>query len=78
MKIVVKKTCNLAIGVLVKKNQNTICLDIFNKLNEVLVLGNYGYGYYPEINVLLWNNFGCVYKRMDRNDLAMKYYEKAL
>ena len=36
------------------------------------------YGYYPELRVLLFNNYGCYYRRKNNTQKALSYIYNAL
>ncbi|KRX05656.1 hypothetical protein PPERSA_09796 [Pseudocohnilembus persalinus] len=51
-------------------------MQILNKLNEILQ--NAQFGYFPDLIVLLWNNFGCAYRRIGQYQNAHDYFQKAI
>jgi tetratricopeptide (TPR) repeat protein len=51
-------------------------LDILFKCNDILSCGEYGF--FPDLVCILWNNFGCAYRRAGKYNNALGYFEKAI
>lgn len=70
-----KKIASIAINFLNTSKRET-CFSLLARLDRTLTEGLYGS--FPELQTLVFNHLGCYYRRIDKPELALQYYQKAL
>lgn len=57
-------------------SKKDVCFSLLTRCEKILLEGLYGD--FPEIKTLIFNHLGCYFRRIEKIDVALNYYEKAL
>ena len=57
-------------------SKKDLCFTLLTRCEKMLFDGIFGD--FPHLKSLIFNHFGCYYRRIDKIEIALSYYEKAL